>query len=92
MASKTEPPRRGRFLWLRILFYVLSLPLVLWAVTSYGDRATNFAQSYPKLTGFGFWFWTVLFVWATWGVWSLMKRKWSRAKELSAELDATRRR
>lgn len=90
--AQTDPPRRRRFLFLRILFFVLSLPLAWWAVTSYGDRATSFAKTYQGLTGFWFWFWTLLIMWATWGGWSLLKRKWARAKDLSAELDAPRRR
>lgn len=91
MPASPEPPRRGRFLWLRILLFALSLPLVWWAVTRYGGSAASYAQSYASLTGFWFWLWTLVFVWATWGVWRLARRKWARAKELAGEMDAPRR-
>ena len=34
---------------------------------------------------------TLIFLSATWGVWRLVRRKWARARELAAELDAPRR-
>ncbi|MFM2423527.1 MAG: hypothetical protein RL291_2057 [Pseudomonadota bacterium] len=91
MRPGAEPPKRRRFLTLRILFFLLSLPLAWWAATRYGATAWSYAQTYPRLTGFWFWFWTVLLLWGTWGIWRLLRRKAARARELARELDAPRR-
>lgn len=90
-ASGGPPNRRRRFLRLRIVLYVLSLPLVLWVMTRYGSSAWSYVQSYPRLMGIWFWLWTLIFAWATWGVWRLVRRKWARARALAAEVDAPRR-
>lgn len=91
MPASHEPIKRRRFLKLRIVFFLLSLPLAWWAVTRYGASALSYAQSYPTLTGFWFWFWTSVLVLGTWGLWRLFRRKWSRAKELAGEVKAGRR-
>ena len=91
MPNAPDPPKRRRFLWLRILFFLLSLPFVWWAVTRYGSSATGYAQSYASLTGFWFWFWTLVFLFVTWSIWRLVKRKWARARELAGEVGAPRR-
>lgn len=91
MPAPHEPSRRGRFLGLRIIFFLLSLPFVWWAVTQYGSRAAGYAQSYANLRGFWLWFWTLVILFATWSIWRLVRRKWARAKELAGEARASRR-
>lgn len=91
MPATHEPPKRRRFLGLRVLFFLLSLPFVWWAVVRYGGSAAGYAQSYAKLTGFWLWFWTLVIIYATWSIWRLVKRKWTRAKELAGEARAPRR-
>jgi hypothetical protein len=90
MSAPKPPVRRRRFLVLRIALFLLSLPFVYWAVVQYGQRAWSYAQSYASLSGFWFWLWTLLFLWATWAIWRALQRKWERAKTLAAEVDAHR--
>ena len=91
MPVASEAPKRRMFLGLRILFFLLSLPFVWWAVTRYGSSAIGYAQTYANLNGFWLWFWTLVIVFATWSIWRLLKRKWARAKELAGEARASRR-
>jgi hypothetical protein len=84
-ADPEQPPRR-RFLLLRILFFLLSLPLLSWALTQYGGRLWSYLQALPNLQGFWFWAWTIAIVWAAWSLWRGLRRKTQKAKQLAAEI------
>ncbi|HRD76170.1 MAG TPA: hypothetical protein PK264_09555 [Hyphomicrobiaceae bacterium] len=91
MSTPNEPLRRRRFLRLRIVFFLLSLPLAWWAVTRFGGSAAGYLRSYPSLTGPWFWFATFALAFGAWGIWRLVKRKWARAKELAGEARSRQR-
>lgn len=91
MALQPPPPRR-RFLLLRILFFLLSLPILYWIATQYGSRLWSYAQSYPALQGFWFWFWTALILFATFAIYRRIRRKWTKGRMLVAEIDQRIRR
>ena len=89
MTTPAAPPsavKRRRFLMLRVLLFLASLPLLYWAIKSYGSSFWSYASSYAGLNGFWFWLATLLIVWGTWSVYRRLKAKWARAKELGAEL------
>ncbi|MFM9940560.1 MAG: hypothetical protein ACKVP7_13840 [Hyphomicrobiaceae bacterium] len=86
MPTPPQPPRR-RFLFLRVLFFLLSLPFLYWALTQYGTQMWRFAQSYSTLQGFWYWLATILIVWASWSLWRRIRRKAAKARQLVAELE-----
>ncbi len=91
LALQAPPPRR-RFLVLRILFFMLSLPILYWIATQYGSRLWSYAQSYPALQGFWFWFWTALILFASIALYRRLRRKWIKGRRLIAEIDHRLRR
>lgn len=86
MSAEQAPPPRRRFLVLRILFFVLSLPLLAWALTQFGSRLWTYLEALPGLQGFWFWAWTIPVVWAAWALWRTLRRKKNKAKALAAEM------
>lgn len=91
MVTPPPPPRR-RFLVLRILFFLLSLPILAWVALQYSDRLWSYAQSYPALRGFWLWFWTAVIVIATVALYRRLRRKWTKGRTLVAEIDGRIRR
>ena len=85
-AAPSPSVKRGRFLMLRVLFFLASLPLLYWAIKSHGSSFWSYASSYAGLNGFWFWLATILIAWGTWSIYRRLKAKWARAKELGTEL------
>lgn len=79
-----SPPRR--FLLLRILFFLLSLPLLAWALYAYGSRLWAYLAALPTLEGIWFWLWTIPIVWASWAMARAVRRKRAKARTLAAEI------
>ena len=91
LALQLPPPRR-RFLLLRSLFFLLSLPILYWVATQYGNRLWSYAQSYSALQGFWFWFWTALILVASVALYRRLRRQWAKGRMLAAEFDQRLRR